>query len=382
MEDISPVQILSDAPPLYAQVQERIEKMISTQGWTPGCKLPSIRQISDLVGARRATVAKAVTRMIQEGIFDSHPGKGVYISEKSKLDSDTEIRVVYCLVCATGLTLGAENYAYCSPFWSVILNGIRKGFSEQSHDVRLRFSFMDDFLKEKEVTPRGRPWSRVGFAVLGDPKPGQLPQLTAIGRPIVQIHGINSSPNIPSVRVDCETGAILATDHLAKLGHKKIAFLGVMESQHPINFEKFKGYRQGLRNNKLKIEEKYCVSCTNSSGMGLLEEGYQAAHGLMKLSEPPTALLCSNDELALGAMRSVYDCGLKIPQDVSVVGFDNTTSSAYIIPSLTTISTKMEEIGRIGISQLFKRQGHDYILRPELVVRESTGFAPSASAKK
>jgi len=233
--------------------------------------------------------------------------------------------------------------------------------------------FIKDFLQEKEVTPRGRSWDDVGFLILGDPRPGQMPQLNQLGSPIVQIHGVNSSKKISSVRVDSAAGSEMLVDHLVSLGHQQIGFCGALNPTSFIDYEKFKGFRRAMKRHGLAgDDDRYCQSCGPT-----LQDGYRSVQPLLKLADRPTAVLFLNDEAALGAMRAINDAGLSVPRDLAVAGFDNLPTGGYVIPSLTTVSTRMMDLGRRGIRQLFDLvetgEQADEVLTPELVVRESTG---------
>ena len=111
-----------------------------------------------------------------------------------------------------------------------------------------------------------------------------------------------------------------------------------------------------------------------------LEGGRRAARTLMQSDTPPTAVVCVNDVMAVGALRELRDQGLRVPQDVSVSGFDNVKLAQYCYPPLTSIHIPRDEIGRFICDALLPRDGamleHEIVIDPELVVRESTGPAP------
>ncbi len=360
--------------PLYVQIKGRIQDIIKTRNLSSGHRLPSVRELSSLIGTSRATAARAVARMINEGVFVSRPREGVYLCNPSETPVRQELQTIYCLLSSSRNPLGAEGFLLNNPFWSQVLAGIRQAVMNVDQEIRLRFLFMVDFLKESNVTPRGRSWEGVGFIVLGDSNPGLLPQLGHLGAPIVQIHGINSTRKIPSVRIDCAAGAEMLMDHLVSLGHRRIGYCGPRNAaDDAVNYERYKGYLRGVRKHKLPVDESvYCSHC----GAGMAE-GNQGIRKLLHLDERPTAVLCLNDEVAMGAMRAISDAGLAIPRDISITGFDNIAAGSYLVPSLTTVSSRMVELGQMGVSRLFavheRDEQNDYIFKPELIVRESSG---------
>jgi len=107
-----------------------------------------------------------------------------------------------------------------------------------------------------------------------------------------------------------------------------------------------------------------------------LDGGREAARTLLSRSTRPTALVCVNDVMAVGAMREVRARGLRIPEDVSVTGFDNVTLSQYAVPALTTVHIPREQIGRTVFECLMRDdvpREREFVIEPELIVRDSTG---------
>ncbi|MFA5865769.1 MAG: GntR family transcriptional regulator [Phycisphaerae bacterium] len=356
---------------LYSQAREKINVIIKERNLSPGHKLPSIREISSAIGVTRGTAAKAIAQMTNEGIFISKAGKGVYINKSTVTGEPVELQTIYIL-SAGGSKENAEDYLIHNPFWNQILSGVRTALQNAGSNIRFRFSFLRNFLMEKDATPRGRRWNDIGFMILGDCKPSELQEITQLTNSVVLVHGITRSSLVTSICADCAEGSEMLVDHLVGLGHRRIAFCGVIETQHRVNYEKYKGFRNAMQRNRLPVPDAYCRSCLFG-----LEEGYRVVQPLLKLPEPPTAIVIFNDETAIGAMRAIRDAGLTIPRDISVTGFDNIATSSYIVPSLTTVSVKMSELGQIGVARLFEvhRSGEceKYMLKPELIVRESTG---------
>ena len=175
-------------------------------------------------------------------------------------------------------------------------------------------------------------------------------------------------------------GGQLATQHLLDLGHRRI---GLVKGRLPVAAragERLTGYSQALAAAGIEHDPGLVVvsDVTQSAG-------YEAMQQLLALPEPPTAVFCHNDVLAVGAMHALRAAGLSIPDDISIVGYDDTASSAYLAPPLTTIGFSRKEMGRQAATMLFRaiEQGEDH--RPyiveipvELVIRESTGPPPQA----
>ncbi|MGB6546607.1 MAG: substrate-binding domain-containing protein, partial [Candidatus Acidiferrales bacterium] len=135
----------------------------------------------------------------------------------------------------------------------------------------------------------------------------------------------------------------------------------------------------------LKVRPEYIVQ-----GDHRLEGGKSALQSLSKLRERPTALLCSNDMTAIGVMREAFELGIALPQELSVVGFDDTRLADFMIPPLTTIQMSQVELATLAFNALLKEvkreaptaTGTEYVLKTQLILRNSTTFPPSNNQVK
>jgi DNA-binding LacI/PurR family transcriptional regulator len=181
--------------------------------------------------------------------------------------------------------------------------------------------------------------------------------------------------NTPSVSVDNRGGALLALTHLAGLGHRRIGCLSA--GRVGDLSERVELYRQFMVERFGSTPVEYLELDRNS-----YEGGYEATRRILSLALPvrPTAIFAADDRLAVGAIAAATDMGLRIPADISIVGFDDMESAAYCRPALTTVRQPMEAIGRKAFELLLgmienepdTQDGAHYELAPELVVRAST----------
>jgi LacI family transcriptional regulator len=177
--------------------------------------------------------------------------------------------------------------------------------------------------------------------------------------------------NCPSVHVDEEAAAHEATEYLISLGHERIGFIA--GSHFSFSRQRAQGYRSALDAAGIAYDQDL-VSVAGGFGT---EYGKVGMTELLAKGEGLTALFASTDELAIGAMRALYERDLAVPRDVSIVGFDDIDVSAYLSPGLTTIAQPIAEIGRAtaeSISALVSGQAPPsrMIFGHRLVVREST----------
>lgn len=184
--------------------------------------------------------------------------------------------------------------------------------------------------------------------------------------------------NVPydHVAIDNIEAARMATSHLLTLGKRRIAAIGAQESLSGETAHlRLRGYKNALQAAGRPFDPKLVVHAPSYHR----SDGAQAMRQLLALDEPPDAVFCFNDLLALGAMYTLQHVGLRIPEDVAVVGFDDIEDGHYMTPSLTTISPDKPQIGQLAVSLLLKRINNTPTDQPSrvevpfhLIAREST----------
>ncbi|ADW71256.1 LacI family DNA-binding transcriptional regulator [Granulicella tundricola] len=192
--------------------------------------------------------------------------------------------------------------------------------------------------------------------------------------PAVCVAGHTVIPGLTNVVLDHHRAAELALGHLYRLGHRKIAY---MHGQ-PFSSDsktRWNATLQVARALSLRVSPDLVIRLDKD--MSSPELGYPGIHQLLLRRKDFTAVLCFNDVSAIGSIRALHDAGLRVPHDVSVLGFDDIQAAAYVVPSLTTIRQPLHQMGSMAASLLLKKLAHEKIpdvvkLDPELVVREST----------
>jgi LacI family transcriptional regulator len=180
--------------------------------------------------------------------------------------------------------------------------------------------------------------------------------------------------NISNIRVNYRRGIARIVEYLHDLGHTRIGFIGHHTALGPMN-ERERAFVETV--SKYPATEWRTVADQDS-----LEGGRQAARELIGSGFRPTALICVNDFMAVGVLREVRDQGLRVPQDISVTGFDNIRLSEFSHPPLTTLQIPRDRIGHLAFEMLMpeaakgKPPGREIVIDPEFVLRESTGPAP------
>jgi DNA-binding LacI/PurR family transcriptional regulator len=197
-----------------------------------------------------------------------------------------------------------------------------------------------------------------------------------IGIPVVAVAGHKHIEGVTNVLLDHRRAAELTLNHLYGLGHRKIAFMRGQPFSSDSD-ERWKGLVAVAERMGIEIKPELVVSLDRD--MSSPELGYPVVQQLLAARQPFTALVAFNDISAIGAIRALKDINLRVPEDVSVIGFDDIKAAAFTLPRLTTINQPLEEIGRIATQSLLNRIHNtvsprdEITVDPELVVRESTG---------
>jgi len=210
----------------------------------------------------------------------------------------------------------------------------------------------------------------------------KLQELIESGMPVSLIGRDFSHPHADLVTADHFKGGYEATSHLIELGHEHIGFIGVSPTP-TVRLKRFQGYRQALHERGLKIDEKLIVGNVSSDqmpGYSTEEMGYKGMMKLLASPQRPTAVFARNDFTAIGALNAIKRTGLRIPEDIAVVGYDDIPMASHVSPTLTTVRQPTHEQGRLAAELLLQRIEKDgerpraeKAFHCELVVRESTG---------
>jgi LacI family transcriptional regulator len=332
----------------------------------------TIRDIAGLAGVSIATVSRVlndrpdvapdtretVLRVVREHGFSTNRGARGLSGGRTGL---------------IGVTLPIVEAAY----FAMILSGAAEALYEQ--DMRMVLC-PTRHQHEREVTLLGRLMhGTTDGAVLTLPEETneELKALQRLGYPFVVVDPrVALDQGIPAVSAGHASGARAATEHLLELGHRRIGAI----TGPPTWFastERLNGYRGALAAAGV-LPDPELVHYSDFQE----EAGEAAAGRLLDLPQPPTAIFGFNDNLAVGVMRAARSRGLRIPDDLSVVGFDDLEQAAIVTPALTTVRQPLAEMGRMAISLLTRivegqrLEALQVELATRLIVRESTGQAP------
>ena len=203
-------------------------------------------------------------------------------------------------------------------------------------------------------------------------KDEDIRDIASCGMPTVILDRKFNAENVSNVLIDNEKGAYLAMKHLLDLGHRRIAFISGPESSYD-NLLRLKGYKKALKENNIDFDKSLIINAdfTENTGYISVKRFVETAPVL------PTAFFSSNDEMAIGALKAFSEKKLSVPQDISLVGFDDIKELKYISPELTTVHRPMYELGSYSAHLLVnviekKTANNNLMLDVKLIIRGST----------
>ncbi|WP_251041367.1 LacI family DNA-binding transcriptional regulator [Arthrobacter sp. ISL-30] len=333
--------------------------------------------------------AKPTLAVVAERAGVSPPTVSKVINGRADVSADTRARVLAVLedagyrsplqrrTTADGTTVVEVVFDALDSTYSVeILNGILHAAGDLGVEVMVSITAV---MPLNQSTPEQRAQRMVdegrgGMIVVTSAFGGA--QLSAFRRrriPVVVIDPFNPPPaDVVSVGATNWAGGKAAAEHLIELGHRRIAFLGGPETAE-CNQARLHGYMAALMARGLEVEPGYV-----RMGHFRTEDGVSGLKELLALKEPPTAIFAGNDSIALGVMAEARRNGLRIPDDLSLVGFDGTYQAAEAIPPLTSVAQPLQEMGRAALRTLLRQVRGEQLdsqrveLATQLVVREST----------
>ncbi len=288
---------------------------------------------------------------------------------------DSRVRRTYNI----GLILGQVSYKFSDPFWSPVLDGVDEELIRQEYHLRFAFTF-DDLARPNQRLLLSHAHVD-GLILLGTVPP--LDRMAAIGPERTVIisnaddHG-RWKETLPAdvIAVEKRRAIYRLVDHLVALGRRRFGFLG----PPPTTDERAEAFIDALAHHNLPFDPARCLRSPWPA-----EGAYEVAKTLFTGGNIPDALVCGCDTIAIGAMRAAKECGLRLPDDLAITGFDDISFARDLDPPLTTIHVPKELLGELAVRKLIERIGHPdrppivQTVQTTLVVRGSCG-APRSLA--
>lgn len=307
--------------PKYALVERYIRRAIKSKQFVR--KLPGERTLAQELGYSYMTVRKAIDNLVSEGLLYRIPTKGTFVADKDGSGKRTRT-IGYFL--DSGIEAGIS-----SPYYSLIFNAIEKEAAAHGYSVVYFADISANKLREilRKLD---------GVIATCFPRIEHVIQEMSESVPLVVIDNSSADKAIPSVIIDNFNAEVESVDYLCTLGHARIGFMTGLEDSD-VGKNRYAGFERGLARNKIGFDESLVYRGDYS-----FDAGIQGAEYFLSLDSTPTAVICANDSMALGAMRRVQQDNLKVPADISVIGFDDIDIASQISPALTTVAAPVDDI--------------------------------------
>ena len=265
-----------------------------------------------------------------------------------------------------------QDDSHINPFFLSMLGSITRACARHGHDLLVSFQQLsDDWHADYEDSMKADGLILLGY---GDylAYESKLVHLVAQGTHFVRWGAVLQGQ--PGISIGCDNaeGGALAGRHLIERGRRKVAFLGDASTRFPEFFARYCGCDAALREVGLRMNPALQVDAISTE-----QAGYDAMRTLLSRGLPFDALFAGSDLIAIGAMHALKEAGLRIPEDVAVVGFDGTPMSRFSNPPLTTVVQDTSKAGELLVDTLLQlvrdQPAHSITMAPTLQVRASSG---------
>ncbi|MDP3149802.1 MAG: GntR family transcriptional regulator [Ignavibacteria bacterium] len=363
---------LKDTSPLHFQIRRDLEEKITNGQLRPGDQIASNNVLAQKYKVSLITVKKAVASLIESGLLFSRIGKGTYVADKAQ--SRMSIKKQKNI----GIVLRDIKH----PFFSMILHSIEERAFELNYNILLSNSG-GKIQKEESIIKRFQEMDVDGLIIASL-------SLQYRATPLIQkLHNENfpyimisymHDPEYWYIGSDHELGGYMATQYLLKIGYDKIGYVH-LGSGNLLSEVRKNGYYRALMEHNIdyKNERIFHLDTENfDSGANRYQLGYKFGIKFSKLKKRPEALFFYTDVAALGFIQAVTGKGMKVPDDVAVIGYDDVEMSAYAATPLTTVRQPTDKIGMKAVEIIRdriegKEIGNRTIFKPTLVIRKSCG---------
>lgn len=351
--------------PKYAQLRDQLVEAITTGGYAPGEKLPPEDVLASQAGVSRNTVRQAITELVQDGLVERRHGSGTFVLKRLKRSgaSQHQSRNVGVLV---------RDISSPTDVYPDIIRGIEDVCLE--NDYHLVIGNTDNQIdKMSRYINRfisSHVWGAIISPLAGSPPSLQMYQrLAESGVPLVLINRPVPGLDVPAVVSDNVSGGYLAGEHLVKQGHRKIA--AVFPPPYSTTKAREEGFRKALQDAGVEIRNDWIqYACTDDP-----EPEKTMVESLFADSEKPTAIFAFHDELAAAVFHQLAARGLRVPDDVAMVGYNDCLLAMTLPVPLTSVAYPKYEIGSNAARLLLggaRTAADTIVLPPHLVVRASS----------
>jgi GntR family transcriptional regulator, arabinose operon transcriptional repressor len=354
----------------YNLLKTEIKNWILEGRIVPHQKIGSENELMNSFSVSRHTVRKAIDDLVNEGWIYREHGVGTFCADRHLADKGRDEKNIG-IICT-----------YISDYiFPTIIRGAESYLSNKGYTILLA-STNNDFEREKQCFHNLLNKNIAGLIVeptksaLYNPNLAYYLNLERSKIPYLMIHATYAGLNPESITMNDESGGFLAATHLIELGHQKIAGIFKTDDQQGVN--RMKGFVRAYQESSLPIYPNMLIAYNTE------EKGFKPKDEMRRLlrleAERPTAVFCYNDEIAIEILDVIREFNLRVPEDISIVGYDDSQFAEASEVKLTTIRHPKAEMGKMAgqfiIDMIEGKQDHSvgksFVYQPELIVRAST----------
>ena len=329
-------------------------------------KLPGERTFSTELGISYMTTRRAIDSLVAKGLLYKIPKKGTFVADSKRVATKSKTRNI-------GYFLDSSiKDGLSSPYYSMIFDALEKEAAKNGYSM-MYFSNAggSDFLEiAKKID---------GVIISCFPRIESIIQEIKARVAVVCIDNASMDKSIPSVVLDNFNSVADSITYLCSMGHKRIGFITGLDDSD-IGKGRLGGYLSALKSQHI-AEDRDLIYKGDYS----FETGRIGADYFLSMPRPPTAIMCANDTMAISALKEVSRKGLRVPEDISIIGFDDIVMASQITPALTTVSVPVQEVAKKAIDILraamdSSDQQYQHAALPcQLVVRETAAEVSNRS---
>lgn len=335
--------------PKYKAIAKFLIQKIQKGEYKKNTFLPSESELSKMFKVSRVTIRQALSILVNENLIKPIAGVGsVVINDtpgKISLDENTTEKsknIYFVLILSKNVKWGIEN-----PFYAEIISGAEQKIREKGY--HLLFTLYEDVKRASDLSELMIKKHINGFLLVGDMDEKFINLVKKSGLPAIVVNNpIGEKYELPTVINDDFRGGFEATKFLYNTGCRRIACIKGPSTSTSCE-ERFKGYISALKNLGLEVQQNLIVE-----GNLEFESGYDAVRKILSSKIMPDGIFAINDTMAIGALKFIIEKGIDVPNEISIIGFDNIAQSSQVVPALTTVDVQRKDMGYIATEKLIE----------------------------
>lgn len=357
--------------PKYVQIKNQIISQILKGTYSPGQKIESESQLMERFHVSRHTIRQAIGELVLKGWLYRIQGGGTYVSNRFPTEDH---------VTSSSKTIGVVTTYISDYIFPSIIRGIESVLSQKGYTMLLTST--NNNIEEEKKSLEELMRKNVDGLIIEPTKSAHINNNISYylnfeknGIPYVMINSSYPELDVPGIMVDDYKAGLLATNHLLALGHEKI--LGIFKTDDLQGINRFKGFVQAHRDNGFVPSYDMILTFTTEERGEILRNKVRDL--IQRLgADRPTAIVCYNDEIALDVVNVLRDLKISVPDDMSIIGFDDSNLAELSEIKLTTIKHPKQKLGEAAANAVVnwietkEPLRNSIVFEPELIIRHST----------